>query len=153
VIESSGTHGIGEYIGDDELGRGESPFVPGCGPVDSAELDGPVSVSDLVEDLGLCSPEWFRSCNRGSVGALVWSAMFANRSSHDPESHRLCDVAVPSSATSATLTCTPCTPRTTTGAASAKLTVDKKRKSGAIAMYRRILVRIVARIGRGYRLN
>jgi len=71
--------GIGEF-GNPELGGGEPSFDLGCGPVDSAELDG--ALFDLVDDLGLCSSEWSKSGNCEVVGALVWSAEFANQSSH-----------------------------------------------------------------------
>jgi len=127
-------------------------FDLGCGPVDSAELDG--ALLNLVDDLGLCGPdsEWTKSGNCGAVGALVWSAMFAsaNQSSLGPESHRFCDVAVPSSATSTALTRTSCTPRATTGAARANLMRERIRKIRAKVMYMhwRILVGIATWIGR-----
>jgi hypothetical protein len=127
---------VEDWSGDHELGR-EPSFDLGCGPVDSAELDG------ALFDLGLCSPEWSKPGNRGVVGALVWSAAFANRSSLGPESHHFCDVAVPSSATSTTLTCISRTRRTNTGAASAKLMMERIRKIQVKVMYRRILVGIV----------
>jgi hypothetical protein len=119
-----------EYSGDHGPGR-ESPSILGCGPVDSAEPDG--ALFDLLDDHGP------KSGNRRVFGVLVWSAVFANQSSR-----RFCDVAAPSSATSATLTRTSCTSRaTTTGAPKAKLTKDRKRKIREMAMYRRIPVGIV----------
>jgi len=135
---------VSQYFADPELGRGEPSFDLGCGPVDSAELDG--ALFDLVEDLGLCSPERSKSGNRGVVGALVWSAAFVK-----PSSHRFCDAAVPSSATSTALTCTSCTSctlRTTTGAARAELMIKRIRKTRAKVMYRRILVGLVTRYRR-----
>jgi hypothetical protein len=87
---------------------------------------------DLLDDHGP------KSGNRRVFGVLVWSAAFANQSSRC-----FCDVAAPSSATSATLTWISCTSRTATGAPKAKLTMDRKRKIRERAMYRRIPVGIV----------
>jgi hypothetical protein len=122
------------------LGGGLGVLYLGCGPVDCAEPNG--SLFDLVNSIGLCSSEWSKSSNRGAVGPLSWSAPFANQLAHGLESNGFCDVVVPSSAAS---TCTSCTSRTTTGAARARLMMERIRNIRAKVMYRRILVMWIRR--------
>ena len=142
----------GEYSSDDNLvdGRGEessikepgggkSPVDSGCGLLDGVRLDGPLT--DPVDDPEFCgsgssSSQFSTSDQPGLGGTSFQSGAFFDDWSHG--SHRFCDAAVPSPATSTASSRASDISRTPTGAARAKLITVRVSRIQILVLNRRI---------------